>query len=463
MLNKLNISGTIGVFSFLEIYSFSLRLHIEFDKNANSSYVSVLYTFRISLLSDKSEFVFFVRDFGCALFIYMGEIMFISFSKTIARFGGFRLGVGMRVNKKNAIWMSFLVMFIAMFKAMWYMMVLCGWMVYAVCYGMYWCIKKIVEAATKSSKSKSTQSTYIPKSNMVKDEEDIPSVSEDTNNTTCSDSNNSNNEFNGKPPKKKSAIARWIIGAIIAMFVFVNGFHFSSIFILASAFLMLPLPFMDSFLKKINVKFVVAIILSVVLLFVGILTSPSEATEDPSDDTNQSEVNGDDSNSGDSSSNQNNQTNTTDKYSNLKLFITEYNKIANTDITNTIEIDIQSPEYYRTEFRLNAYKDAPAYKGNLGNNSIEIINSNYNGTFGSDLRIYTYVDTIEEATSFFEAFCKSCNSNITQADFDDFYSYHSFDNQYGCSVTLKGISGYVNKKADGFDIMLDADPDYFDN
>ena len=48
-------------FLFLEVYSFSLRLHIEFDKNANSSYVSVLYTFRISLLSDKSEFVFFVR------------------------------------------------------------------------------------------------------------------------------------------------------------------------------------------------------------------------------------------------------------------------------------------------------------------------------------------------------------------------------------------------------------------
>jgi len=74
MLNKLNISGTIGVFSFLEIYSFSLRLHIEFDKNANSSYVSVLYTFRISLLSDKSEFAFLVRGFGHALFYILREL-----------------------------------------------------------------------------------------------------------------------------------------------------------------------------------------------------------------------------------------------------------------------------------------------------------------------------------------------------------------------------------------------------
>ena len=69
MLNKLNISGTLGVFSCIEIYSFSLRLHIEFDKNANSSYVSVLYTFRISLLSDKSEFVFFVRRLRSAHFL----------------------------------------------------------------------------------------------------------------------------------------------------------------------------------------------------------------------------------------------------------------------------------------------------------------------------------------------------------------------------------------------------------
>ena len=419
-------------------------------------------------MSDKSEFAFFVRDFGCALFIYTEDVMFISFSKTIARFGGFRLGVGMRVNKKNAIWMSFLVMFIAMFKAMWYMLLLCGWLTYAVCYGMYWCIKNIITSVSKSQKTKpKTASTYTTNTTNKKIEEDTAfstfddDTSENDSSVNGSDSNHSNG---GKSPKNKGAIVRWIVGAIFAMFALVNGFHFSSLFILASAFLMLPLPFMEEFLKKINVKTVVAIILSVVLLFVGILTSPpSETTDDPSNDVNQSQGNDDNSNPSGTTNNSNNSANTTDKYSNLKLFITEYNKVAKTDITSTVEIDIQSPEYYRTEFRLNAYKDAPAYKANLGNNTIELINSNYNGTFGSDLRIYTFVDTIEEAKEVFEAFCKSCNPNITQADFDDFYSYNSFDNQYGCSVTLKGISGYVNKKADGFDIMLDADPDYFDN
>ena len=153
---------------------------------------------------------------------------------------------------------------------------------------------------------------------------------------------------------------------------------------------------------------------------------------------------------------------TTDKYSNLKSFIDEYNKIAKTDITNPLEIDIQSPEYYRTEFRLGAFQNAPAYKGSIGNNHIEIINSNYDGVFGSDLRIYAFVDTLAEATDIFESFCKACDPDITQEDFDEFYKYDSLDSEYGCSIVIGNISGYVHIKADGFDIMLDADPDYFE-
>ncbi len=151
-----------------------------------------------------------------------------------------------------------------------------------------------------------------------------------------------------------------------------------------------------------------------------------------------------------------------DKYRNLKAFIEEYNNVAKTDIKNTVEIDIQSPEYYRTEFRLPAYQGAPAYKGYIGTNAIEIINSNYDGIFGSDLRIYVVVDTLEEATEIFEAFCKACDPDITQSDFDDFYKYYSLDNKNGCSISIGDIGGFVHLKSDGFNIMLDADPDFFD-
>lgn len=79
--------------------------------------------------------------------------MFVSLSKTLAKFGGFRLGLGLRLNKNNAAWMLFVLMFVYIFQAMWYMMILCGWLVYAVCYGVYWCIKKLIETIKANVKS----------------------------------------------------------------------------------------------------------------------------------------------------------------------------------------------------------------------------------------------------------------------------------------------------------------------
>ena len=57
--------------------------------------------------------------------------MFLSLSKTLARFGGFRLGVGIRMTKKNTIGALFLIMFISILKMMWYLMIVCFWMIYA--------------------------------------------------------------------------------------------------------------------------------------------------------------------------------------------------------------------------------------------------------------------------------------------------------------------------------------------
>lgn len=72
--------------------------------------------------------------------------MFIGLSKTFAKFGKFRIGAGLRITKKNMFWMSIIVMFVSLFQLCWYMMVLCFWLMYAVCYGIYWCIKKLVTA-----------------------------------------------------------------------------------------------------------------------------------------------------------------------------------------------------------------------------------------------------------------------------------------------------------------------------
>lgn len=79
--------------------------------------------------------------------------MFLSLSKTFAKFGKFRLGLGIRVTKSNVIWTSFILFFIYMLQLCWYILVLCFWLMYAFYYGIYWCIKKLIVKLVKSKKT----------------------------------------------------------------------------------------------------------------------------------------------------------------------------------------------------------------------------------------------------------------------------------------------------------------------
>ena len=76
--------------------------------------------------------------------------MSVSLSKTLAKFGGFRLGFGIRITKKNACYMAFIFLFACIIQLTWYMMLLCFWLMYAAIYGMYWCIRAIIRAAKKN-------------------------------------------------------------------------------------------------------------------------------------------------------------------------------------------------------------------------------------------------------------------------------------------------------------------------
>ena len=104
--------------------------------------------------------------------------------------------------------------------------------------------------------------------------------------------NNSSTENpNNQSPKKKSVITRWIIGAFFAMFALINGFHYSSLFLLCAAFLMFPLTFVTTFLQKRNIKTAFVIILSVLLFFIGTVTAPpSERSNSNLNNTTQSSV-----------------------------------------------------------------------------------------------------------------------------------------------------------------------------
>lgn len=70
--------------------------------------------------------------------------MFIGISKPLAKIGGLHLGVGFRITKKNAAYMLTFLSLYYIFKFMLYVIVLCLWLAYAVYYGLFWCIKKLV-------------------------------------------------------------------------------------------------------------------------------------------------------------------------------------------------------------------------------------------------------------------------------------------------------------------------------
>lgn len=72
--------------------------------------------------------------------------MFLSLSKTLKKFGGVRLGLGLRMNKKNSIWVAFVAMFVCLFQICWYLLVVCFWLMCAICYGGWLCVKKTVRA-----------------------------------------------------------------------------------------------------------------------------------------------------------------------------------------------------------------------------------------------------------------------------------------------------------------------------
>lgn len=84
--------------------------------------------------------------------------------------------------------------------------------------------------------------------------------------------------------KKILNLVQWLIGILFAFSAFASGFHFSSIFILLAALLMMPIKPIREALKKVKIKSGVAVLLSVVILFTGIACTPTNDT--PSDENN---------------------------------------------------------------------------------------------------------------------------------------------------------------------------------
>lgn len=69
-------------------------------------------------------------------------------------------------------------------------------------------------------------------------------------------------------------IVQWFFVAFFLMFILVSGVHISSLFFLLGALLMMPIKPLRDLLKKIKIKSWLAILLSVVVVFTGIMLTP---------------------------------------------------------------------------------------------------------------------------------------------------------------------------------------------
>lgn len=69
-------------------------------------------------------------------------------------------------------------------------------------------------------------------------------------------------------------IVQWFFVAFFLMFILVSGVHISSLFFLLGAILMMPIKPLRDLLKKIKIKSWLAILLSVVVVFTGIMLTP---------------------------------------------------------------------------------------------------------------------------------------------------------------------------------------------
>lgn len=148
-----------------------------------------------------------------------------------------------------------------------------------------------------------------------------------------------------------------------------------------------------------------------------------------------------------------------DPYSSVDIFINNYNSISDYHITGINELDIQGIDY-RTEYRLDAFKDAVGYKGTINENEIHIVNY---GNFSNDsIRIYMIADSIDKVIDVYEKSICVLDDTISDIEIKDGYS--SLDTTGSANFYLgksNYISGYINciyadGGINGYELMIDC-------
>lgn len=144
------------------------------------------------------------------------------------------------------------------------------------------------------------------------------------------------------------------------------------------------------------------------------------------------------------------------EYEGIDNFITRYNETASYPITEPSEMDIHGVDY-RTEFRLNAFKNAVGKMASNDFMSIEIVN--YGVYSNNSLRVYLYTDTFDDAKTVCTDIIHVMDSEVTDEDIENAFSTNSSSNiALGNS---NNITGYINAiyadgKISSYEAMIDT-------
>lgn len=147
------------------------------------------------------------------------------------------------------------------------------------------------------------------------------------------------------------------------------------------------------------------------------------------------------------------------EYAVLDQFIELYNSIANYQISEIVDLDMQGDDY-RTEYRLNAFKNAVGKKAVIPGGSIELLNY---GVWSNDsIRIYAVSDALDAAIELCTNAIHILDASISDEEILKQFDSLEYVNSANIYLGDAGyISGYVNVfhsngSIGGYEIMLDC-------
>ena len=138
------------------------------------------------------------------------------------------------------------------------------------------------------------------------------------------------------------------------------------------------------------------------------------------------------------------------EYKIIDAFIKQYNNISNVSIDNIKNMDLKG-EDYKTEFRLNAFKNAVGKKGSIGKSSISIVNY---GVWSNDsIRFNITSNSQKEVTRIYTNLIHTLDKSISDNDIQK--SYSAIIDGYDANILL-GEAGYISGYINNNEIFIDC-------